>query len=109
MFSTRRSGLVWGWMMSESNGLDLPELPEGYFWRITQGFGSEYMRIQIRQKLWLGSRLVVWTVVNRHRASYEKIQDLAGHVMTKFRVEERWRAFPGDYYTHKKESTDVDH
>lgn len=75
----------------------MPELPEGHFWRITSGFGSEYLRIQVRKRRWLGSSVVVWTVVAKDEATPRKIRQRAASTAAKLSNPYRWVDFVGDY------------
>lgn len=74
----------------------LPELPEGHFWRITRSAG-DYLRVQIRRKLRLGSRVVAWSVVLKSKANPEEIVHAAGYAMRDLRQGKRWREYLGDY------------
>lgn len=85
----------------------LPELPEGYFWRVR--IGSMHMTyVELRKKSWFGSLRV-----QRRRARYydgdgevldprEEIITLAMSIMKEFN--DPWTPFYGDYPPKKLES-----
>lgn len=75
----------------------LPEVPEGYFWRVKPSSGS-YILVELRKKTWLGSTCVEWSVVRKDKASKYEIIFVAHYVMEKWhKVEPDLSHFYGDY------------
>lgn len=83
--------------IDESTGL--PELPEGYFWRVKESVG-DYLRIQMRRRVFFWSEVVEWSGVNKNIASKFEIQMAAKHVLLlvqEKKVDPKWRKYLGDY------------
>lgn len=78
----------------------LPELPEGYFWRVKESV-SIFVDVEIRKKWWVGSRQVAWTSMYRSQLSKQKILECARYVLSKWRRDvtetNDSRALLGDY------------
>lgn len=66
----------------------LPALPEGYFWRIKNGFYADHaMRIEIRKKLWVGSWRIDWmsfVVEDDDGATAEHLFSAASRLLEEF-------------------------
>lgn len=83
-------------MIDETTGL--PELPAGFFWRITRGIGSEYVYLQIRQRRWYGSKKVAASIIEKAEISVSEILWSANHALRKFDPSgSRHKQFVGDY------------
>ena len=86
----------------------LPELPEGFRWRISGPSYSEYLTIKVQRQifgpLWVGT--LAWGVLRKDRASGELILGRAKDILThtdplpwgpKSPPDQPWRKFVGVY------------
>lgn len=74
----------------------LPELPEGYFWRVKESFG-QFVKFQIRKKLLLGSSLIVESVTESWELNDGHFRFMAQHTYGKFDGRTGARKYIGDY------------
>ena len=76
----------------------LPELPEGYFWRVVE-IAAHITRVELRKKAWLGSRRVrscrYYESYHTVREPGERILSCALGIMKEFH--DPWAEFYGDY------------
>ena len=78
----------------------LPEVPEGYFWRIQQGAFSIY-RIELRRKRWIGSARVDSAILDYYDAHRQVLEPRveafrkAQNIMKEFN--DPWVELLGDY------------
>ena len=74
--------------MSTSSKTGLPELPDGYFWRVSNGSSSAYLRVQIMERRRFGSHVAEWSACEAsavdHRGASE-ILSTAEYVLRKWR------------------------
>lgn len=83
----------------------LPELPKGYFWRVTRGFCSEYVEVQIRKRvLFVFSRTVTYSTQNKARLNPYSLRSTAIHALRDFNPESDWKKYVGDYPPKKLEN-----
>lgn len=83
----------------------LPELPEGYFWRIANRV-SIYIDVEIRKKTWIGSKMVTQKVTTISDASARRIRTLAELAHRDvFGDGASWRQILGDYPPKKLETS----
>lgn len=82
----------------------LPELPKGYFWRITEIYIFSTPLVQIRKKRWIGSEELLSTRIGEpyEGKSWEDMALYAArHLYRKFQESERYAIFvskvEGDY------------
>lgn len=87
--------------IDESTGL--PELPEGYFWRVTPGSGSRYVYLQMRKRRWLGSKLIDDSILRKSEITVELVQRRATKILLDFNPDSDYKKFVGDYPPKKLE------
>jgi hypothetical protein len=84
--------------------MDLPKLPEGYFWRLrSDGWG--YMWVEMRKKRkWFGSREIEDGLVLADPPVWSAILKTADHVLNRYndrdakaRFLAEFRTYEGDY------------
>lgn len=80
--------------IDENTGL--PELPEGHFWRIKDS-SPEYLRVQIRKRAWIGSKVMAWSVVRKSNATPDEVLRTATLVLWEIKHGANWRNCLGDY------------
>lgn len=86
--------------IDESTGL--PKLPKGYFWRVVDS-GEEYVRVQVRKKTLLSSKVKGWCPVRKKDASKSTILSAARYAMREMARDTDWRSYIGDYPPKKLE------
>lgn len=96
--------------MTIDNETGLPELPEGYFWRVKETYkGSTYLRVEIRKRGLIGSRRIEWHPVEKSRASDFEIKRAAEYALVWKNQGgfdssgDRWKKFVGNYPPKKLE------
>lgn len=83
-------------MIDQNTGL--PGLPDGFFWRITRGAGSEYVELQIRRRRWFGSKKCADWPIQKSRVSVRTILEAAQYALDRFdKSGKRHKRFVGDY------------
>lgn len=87
--------------IDESTGL--PELPEGYFWRVVNS-GEEYVRVQVRRKTLFGSKVEGWCPVRKKEANKSTISSAARYALIESKQGTGWRSYLGDYPPKKLEN-----
>lgn len=82
--------------MATDKSTGLPELPEGYFWRLRRS-SLEYLRLEIREKRLIRSKVVTWSVIAKDDVSITEIQRTAILVKHSFKKGTNWKSYLGDY------------
>lgn len=88
--------------INEETGL--PELPEGYFWRVKESFG-QFTNFQIRKKLLFGSVLVTEGVTESWKLNDLHFRWMANYTYGKFDLRAGAYKYMGDYPPKRLELT----
>lgn len=86
-------------MIDKETGM--PVLPEGYFWRVTRGRGSQYVYLQMRKRRWLGSKAVDESIIRKHEVTAELVVTRARRILLDFNPDSDYKQFVGDYPPNK--------
>lgn len=95
--------------MNQTTGL--PDLPEGYFWRIRETYrGSENIRVEIRKRRIIGSKRIEWHPVSKSEVNPSRILSAAEYALMWMRdggfdsKGTAWKQHVGDYPPKKLQS-----